>query len=369
MTTLLPTQDLAILRAIARTAAVLLVAVRINQLHPGRAIADWEIADILEQDKRTVQKQLRSLSVAGLMLEQRPNWYVVTTAGQNTLFGWAEAQIPEKASLSIEETPIPSDAQNVHAQNVHAQNVQFMIVDDDDIKNLNHDSSSSITHERTKCAQILEATSLLFGEEAGSVSTNCLGADQKPKPTWVLAWVNKGWRDRERLSNPHGLIYRRIEAHERPPRWLEQDPSAGLPEEYLDAIGMFAKRCPRCEQAITSLAEYTSHVETCLMTHFEEPAEEELVLGPDATVTEKITTAWQAVLEQLRKDLPRAQFQTWVEDTQPVHFDGKVLQVGARNAYAIAWLGKNIPQQAGQLMAAMMGQMMSIEFVAGGHNE
>lgn len=358
MTTLLPTQDLAILRAIARTAAVLLVAVRINQLHPGRAIADWEIADILEQDKRTVQKQLRSLSVAGLMLEQRPSWYVVTTAGQNTLFGWADAQIPEQASLSIEEPQITSDAQNVHAQNV-----QFMN-DDDDIKNLNHDSSSSITHERTKCAQILEATSVLFGEEAGSVSTNCLGNDQKPKPTWVLAWVNKGWRDRERLSNPHGLIYRRIEARERPPRWLEQDPAAGLPEEYLDAIGMFEKRCPRCQEPFTSLAEHTKHVETCLMTHFEEPSEEDLVTGPDETVTEQITKAWQAVLEHLRKELPKAQFQTWVEDAQPVHFDGSVLQVGARNGYARDWLSKNILQQAGPLLSKALSATVGLEFVS-----
>ncbi len=357
MTTLLPTQDLAILRAIARTAAVLLVAVRINQLHPGRAIADWEIADILEQDKRTVQKQLRSLSVAGLMLEQRPSWYVVTTAGQNTLFGWADAQIPEKASLSIEEPQITSDTQNVHAQNV-----QFMI-DDDDIKNLNHDSSSSITHERTKCVQILEATSVLFGEEAGSVSTNCLGNDQKPKSTWVLAWVNKGWRDRERLSNPHGLIYRRIESRERPPRWLEQDPSAGLPEEYLDAIGMFEKRCPRCQDPFTSLAEHKAHVEACMMTHFEEP-EVELVAGPDETVTEQVTRAWRAVLEHLSKELPKAQFQTWVEDAQPVHFENQLLRVGTRNAYARDWLSKNIQQQAGPLLSKALGATVGLEFVS-----
>ena len=358
MTTLLPMQDLATLRAIARTAAVLLVAIRINQLHPGRAIADWEIADILEADKRTVQKQLRSLSSAGLMLEQRPSWYVVTVAGQNTLFGWAEQpQIPEQASLSIEEAQITSDAQIVHAQNV-----QFMI-DDDDIKNLNHDSSSSIPHERTKCAQILEATWMLFGEEAGSVSTNCLGDDQKPKPTWVLAWVNKGWRDRERLSNPHGLIYRRIEAHERPPRWLEQDPAAGLPDEFLDAIGMFEKRCPRCQQPFTSLAEHTEHVEACLMTHFEEP-EEETVIGPDVTVTEQVIQAWQAVLDQLRKDLPKAQFQTWLEDTQPVSFEKSIMRIGTRNAYARDWLTKNVLAQAGQLVSTALGATVGLEFVA-----
>lgn len=355
MTTLLPTNDLAILRAIARSAAVLLVVVRINQLHPGRAIADYEIADILEVDKRTVQKQLRSLSVAGLVLEQRPGRYVVTAAGQNTLFGWAEPQISETASLSIEEPEIISEAQNVRAQNV-----QFMI-EEEDIKNLNHESSSSIHPDRTKCAQILEATQLLFGE---AVSAICLGDDAKPKPTWVLAWVNKAWRDRERLSNPHGLIYRRVASRERPPLWLEKDPGNGLPDEFLDAIGMFEKACPRCRQQINSLSEYTSHVEPCLMTHFEEQDDGDQVSGPDETITAEISTAWEMVMGHLRKELPKAQFQTWLEGTQPVHFENSVLHVGARNIYARDWLIKNIQSQAGPLVSKALGTTVGLDFVA-----
>lgn len=356
MTTLLPAHDLATLRAIARTAAVLLVAVRINQLHPGRAIADYEIADILEADKRTVQRQLRSLSAAGLMLEHRPNWYVVTVAGQNTLFGWAEmTQISERASLSIEEPIIPSETQNVRAQNV-----QFMKDDDDDFNNLILESSSSIHPERAKCVQILEATHLLFGE---AVSTACLGDDLKPKPTWVLAWVNKGWRDRASLRNPHGLIYRRIQARERPPKWLEENPIAGLPEDFLDEIEMLVKHCPRCQQSFSHLADHSEHVKVCLMTHVE-ATDEDQITGPDETVTETIKQAWKSVLEQLRKDMPRAQFQTWIEDTLPVHFDGRMLQVGARNAYATTWLAKNVYQQAGLLVREALGDMVGLAFVS-----
>lgn len=353
MTTLLPAQDLATLRAIARTAAVLLVAARINQLHPGRAIADWEIADILEVDKRTVQKQLRSLSAAGLIIEQRPSWYVVTVAGQNTLFGWAERQILEPATLSIEERVIPSETQNARAQNV-----QFMN-DDDDCIDSESDSSSSIHPERAKCARILEATHLLFGE---AVSTACLGDDLKPKPTWTLAWVNKAWRDRNSLRNPHGLIYRRVEARERPPLWLEKDPGAGLPDEYLDAIGMFVKACPRCGQTIVRLSDFTAHVDACLMTHFGEPVE--TISGPDETITERVTHAWQAVLEQMRADLPKIQYQTWVDGNYPAHYNGVCLRVATRNAYARDWLVKNIQQAAELLLSKALGVATGLEFVA-----
>jgi DNA-binding transcriptional regulator YhcF (GntR family) len=348
------------MRALARTAGVLLVAVRINQLHPGRAISDYEIADILEVDKRTVQKQLRSLSAAGLMLEQRPGKYVVTAAGQNTLLSWSDQpQIAETASLSIEEQPVYSDAQNVHAQNV-----QFMI-DDDDIKNLNPDSSSSINPESTKCAQILDATQVLFGE---SVSTACLSEIAHPKPTWVLAWVNKAWRDRERLTNPHGLIYRRVISCERPPLWLEKDPTAGLPEEFLEAIGMLEKVCPRCHEKFTILAEHTAHVEKCLMTHFEEP-EEELAAGPDETVTEQVRQSWQTVLDQLRNEMPKAQFQTWVEDAHPVHFGGTVLQVGVRNGYAKHWLTTNLSEQAGRLVSKTFNATVCLEWIVSAETE
>lgn len=222
MTTILPPNELAFYRAISRTAAVLLVCLRIDELYPGRTIADFEIADILEQDQRTINKQLRSLSAAGLMLEQRENRYVVTVQGRNTLFSNRQP-----ALLSIEETQKIDGESFPRAQIVH----QSMI--DDDSESI-HDSefeSSSIT-ERAKCAKYLEATHLLFGTAVNL--SGILDCD----PNHVLAWISKAYADRRNLVNPQGLVYSRLKKNERPPVYLLKNPTQGLPDEYLVAVGL-----------------------------------------------------------------------------------------------------------------------------------
>lgn len=228
MSTLLPGQDLAMLRAIAKTIGVLLVAVRIDQLYPGRATADWEIADILEVDKRTVNKQLRSLSAAGLVMEQRECRYVVTVAGRNTLFGFAGEQIAGQTSLSIEESKI-TDAPALVAR------TQCVPHDDDDIKSINDSESSSSVTERTKCARLLEATHLLFS--SGAVNSEGI---LHQNPEWVLAWIAKAYNDRRKLDNPQGLVYKRLKDGVRPPLNYLKDAAEYLPKEYLVEIGMLA---------------------------------------------------------------------------------------------------------------------------------
>jgi hypothetical protein len=231
MTTLLPTQDLAMLRAIARTASVLLVALRVDQLYPGRAISDMEIADILEADPRTVKKQLRSLSAAGLVLEQRESRYVVTVAGRNTLFGFAGHQeFPQPTSLSIEEGKITGETIELRAQNVLHDD------DDDDIKSESDSESSSSITERTKCAKLLEATHLLFSN--GSVNADGITARD---PNWVLAWIAKAYVDRRNLTNPQGLVYSRLLKNVRPPLQYLKNASGFLPEKYLVEVGLLEK--------------------------------------------------------------------------------------------------------------------------------
>lgn len=222
MTTILPPNDLAFFRSIAKTAAVLLVCLRIDELYPGRAIADFEIADILEQDPRTINKQMRSLSASGLMLEQRESKYVVTVLGRNTLFAYRHT-----STLSIEETEITSETPILCAQNVlHDMNDDANFVEIKESSIINHD-------ERTKCAKYLEATGLLF---TSPVSTKDV-LDSNPQ--YVLAWISKAYADRNNpaFKNPPGMVYVKLKKNERPPvSWLK-NPFQGLPQEYLDAIG------------------------------------------------------------------------------------------------------------------------------------
>ena len=234
MTTLLPAPDIATLRALARTAAVLLVMLRVDQVYPGRAVADFEICDILEVDKRTVQKQLRSLSAAGLVMEQRESRYVVTSDGRNTLFGWSDRQA---SNFSIEE------GKNTDENEIpRAHCVPHELIEEEDIVVLTLNDSSSAS-ERTFCAQttaqILQATNLLFGSSV-SVNEDILSRDPKHALCWVAkAYADRATRDNPKgLSNPQGLIYQRLARRVTPPVYLLHEPTQGLPNEYLAAIGL-----------------------------------------------------------------------------------------------------------------------------------
>lgn len=230
MTTLLPPQDLATLRAVAKTAAVFLVALRIDAIYPGRAIADFEIADILEVKAHAVRAQFRSLSAAGLMLEQREKHYVVTPNGRNTLFGWAG----QRQSLSIEE---PESAIGFRVTLNEDLNEE-----DESINLTFNDSSSSFMNDRVnfpKTEKILQATHLLFGS---AVATNATVLSRDPEA--ALCWVNKAYTDRatrenpKGLNNPQGLVFKRLMDGTRPNPYLVGDPMAGLPNVYLAAIGL-----------------------------------------------------------------------------------------------------------------------------------
>jgi hypothetical protein len=366
MTTLLPTSELAMIRSIKGAALVLLVMLRLDGLYPGRAISDYELADILEIDRRTVAKQMRSLSAANLLLEQRSGRYVVTLAGRNTLF-WPNRQ---PGSLSIEESGVPSAQSLLNAQNVLNDEDEEDSINDSDINS----SSSSIKSAQN--VQILDETWRLFG---ASVSTAGLSAEVLDffEPEWALAWVAKAYADRNSLRNPQGLIYQRLKRLEAPSATImAQYPISSLPAEYLDAIERYEQVCPRCRATFTSLVGYQQHQEHCLMTPLEDGKQydDQAEMIADETVQKEIPgspftaeQAWKHVLEQLEKEMPSASFKTWVADTQALHFEADCIQVGVRNAYARDWLESRLQSTIVKLLQGLTNQgSMTLVFIIGG---
>jgi len=76
-----------------------------------------------------------------------------------------------------------------------------------------------------------------------------------------------------------------------------------------------------------------------------------------------IESAWQSVLGQLQMEMPRASFDTWVRDTQVDSFDGKVLTVSVRNAYARDWLESRLTSTVSRLLAGILNQPVQVRFV------
>lgn len=380
MTTLLPTQDLAAIRSIAKTAAVLFVLLRIDSLYPGRATEDWEVADILEMDKRTVTRQLRSLSTAGMALAQGKG-YVLTLFGRNTLFGFLGA-----TSLSIEESKISDDAQNVCAQKMYL----LKKIEEDSLINLDSSSSDLDTQNvraqnaptlkiggeisyarengldavpeitgytfedgtpvyRMDCVdgsflttrEILEAAQMLERFEDGVVMTG-LSVDAI-KPEIALAWVAQAYDQRARLNNPAGLVYSRLRDIEHPLAGLKyrRNPQRFLPNDYLAHVRLAETR--QDDAVVVVVDDMTADP----VEIWEERAD--------------LVPAWEAVLREMQTDMPRASFETWLHDTFPAGEDGQTLIVATQNSYCRDWLERRVGERVALLAGRPVRFVVAVE--------
>jgi len=73
--------------------------------------------------------------------------------------------------------------------------------------------------------------------------------------------------------------------------------------------------------------------------------------------------AWQSVLGQLQMEMPKASFDTWVRDTQPLSYENGVLTVGVQNAYARDWLENRLASTVGRLLVGILNSNASVDFV------
>jgi hypothetical protein len=76
-----------------------------------------------------------------------------------------------------------------------------------------------------------------------------------------------------------------------------------------------------------------------------------------------IQKAWQTILGQLQKEMPRASFDTWVRDTNAMDFKDDVLTISVRNAYARDWLESRLTSTVSRLLIGIMNQTVQVEFV------
>jgi hypothetical protein len=73
--------------------------------------------------------------------------------------------------------------------------------------------------------------------------------------------------------------------------------------------------------------------------------------------------AWQAALDQLRHDMPKASFDTWVRDTSFVSFEDGVFTISTPNAYGREWLAGRLTSTLTRLMTGILNQNVDIQFI------
>jgi len=63
-------------------------------------------------------------------------------------------------------------------------------------------------------------------------------------------------------------------------------------------------------------------------------------------------------LDQLRLDMPKAAFDTWVRDTSFVAFEAGVFTIGTHNAYGREWMASRLTSTLTRLMTGILYQQV-----------
>jgi hypothetical protein len=120
--------------------------------------------------------------------------------------------------------------------------------------------------------------------------------------------------------------------------------------------------CPACSKRFAEQIDLDSHID---QQHTEQPVsietDESALVPIDGRMS--AAQAWESVLDQLQKDMPRQSFDTWVRDTQAVRFDGNTLTVAVHNAYAQDWLESRIRSTVERLLVGILARSVSVVFV------
>jgi len=75
--------------------------------------------------------------------------------------------------------------------------------------------------------------------------------------------------------------------------------------------------------------------------------------------------AWDMVLSQLRMEMSRAQFETWVQPLRPVGYQERVFTLSAFNPFARDWVENRLKSRITHLMAGLYNDTVTLQVVVG----
>jgi hypothetical protein len=350
MTTLLPREQVDMLRSIGDAASVFLALVLIDRLHPGRSTRAEELASLFGKDRRSIETRLKSLCASDRACFDGRG-YVLLEGGRALLLAPLNL-LPEETDeddLTKDLAPSPDTEQAPQVQAPSPEIVDAIqdararrALLEEDI-NINLSPSESLNTSRSaqnahpSALQLLDATELLFGK-----TMTTAGLENKPRRL-VIGWIAQAWDQRRFLRSPQGLIYARLSSGQQPQGKYYDHPRDFLPENYLQSVGLAALR-PETESETESQPE-------------EEPKETQ----PEST--DKWELAWESVLSQLQLEMHRAPFESWVAGSKPLRFHGGTLYVGVRNEATREWLESRIRSTVQRLLVGICAESVRVEFI------
>jgi hypothetical protein len=229
--------------------------------------------------------------------------------------------------------------------------------------------------------QILQHTDLLFD---GAVVLSKGIEDRDPQQ--VLAWCAYAYSLKSKLAGPGGLVRNRLKDREPAPTMAFEQWREILPCDFLESLGLVEYTCEACQAKFKKMVELTDHAAAhpklyscplCEKTFTEEQDLDSHIAQdhkPKALIIDESVTqcidghrsaaqAWQMVLGQLQMEMPRVSFDSWVRDSKAVCFDGNVLNIGVRNAYARDWLENRLASTVKRLLVGILNASVEVVFV------
>lgn len=320
----LPTSEVMTLRAIRKTAALLMLFLRVSPL----AVTVQDVCAIFGIDEKTATKQMQELVILGKIVRNGyRDGYILAEGGKQ---------------ISLDALLLPQMAQKIN-ETGESPVSGTLVVEDININSLIDDSTetgkSPVSSENTfGIKEVLKLTPGLFEGSMVSIS----GIEQVD-PMEALRWIAYAYKNRARLEKPCGLIYARLRSHTKAPEGIEIE---CLPRMALISLGIKA-----ADEESVEVDENEG----------ETPGEKIPRMAPDESVTKEIIQLWATVVEKMRAELPRASFSSWVEQTRPVKYNG-AFWVGAHNEYACDWLESRLTEKIGALLAEL-GHNLPVKWV------
>lgn len=75
--------------------------------------------------------------------------------------------------------------------------------------------------------------------------------------------------------------------------------------------------------------------------------------------------AWEMVLSQLRMEMSRAQFETWVQPLRPLGYQERVFTISAFNPYGRDWVETRLKSHIVRLLEGLFNESISLQVVVG----
>jgi hypothetical protein len=215
-------------------------------------------------------------------------------------------------------------------------------------------SSSAVTSLENETpsmdvGRILRATRALFGEQVtGPVS-------RYPRPGLLLAMIAQVWNNDRSARHPARLVYNRLKANERPEAIYLEDAAGYLPDSFLIEAGLMeAEGDPGQEEPGQG-----DPAPTAVGVVYEpEPSIDERPTGGMS-----VRRAFEAAMGQLRMEMPKAAFDTWVAQVWPVRFVNDTVVICCINAYARGWCESRLKSTFTRLLSGALNHTVDVEFV------